>query len=289
VLWIPEVKSEAQLLTVIAGLGRNLRPDGILLIRQQRQFPAGRLRRLASLLAERGFVLEKQTAPASGGTIFCARKRWLIKCDIGLTGVDYPVIASRNPLLAMSQRRRKNGCDPPNIRGITPAPGMDPERDVEKVPVPRETGSPEPASARRMIWATQAKTECVATPAPQPPSPWCHAAHEEPSLSCRLDRIRFGTADNRSRATALTKRPLLAFCEWQIGQGIAALVVAGTTGEAPTLSMVEHRRLVRIAAETADGRVPVVAGTGANATAHAIELARQAEQEGADGLLVVTP
>jgi len=75
VLWIPEVKSEAQLLTVIAGLGRNLRPDGILLIRQQRQFPAGRLRRLASLLAERGFVLEKQTATASGGTIFCARKR----------------------------------------------------------------------------------------------------------------------------------------------------------------------------------------------------------------------
>ena len=75
VLWIPEVKSEAQLLTVIAGLGRNLRPDGILLIRQQRQFPAGRLRRLASLLAERGFVLEKQTATASGGILFCARKR----------------------------------------------------------------------------------------------------------------------------------------------------------------------------------------------------------------------
>jgi 4-hydroxy-tetrahydrodipicolinate synthase len=79
------------------------------------------------------------------------------------------------------------------------------------------------------------------------------------------------------------------FCDWQIGEGISALVVAGTTGEAPTLSMAEHRRLLRIATETADGRVSVLAGAGANATAHAIELARQAEQEGADGLLVVTP
>jgi 4-hydroxy-tetrahydrodipicolinate synthase len=91
------------------------------------------------------------------------------------------------------------------------------------------------------------------------------------------------------KGDSIDEEAFARFCEWQIGQGIAALVVAGTTGEAPTLSMVEHRRLVRIAAETADGRVPVVAGTGANATAHAIELARQAEQEGADGLLVVTP
>ena len=91
------------------------------------------------------------------------------------------------------------------------------------------------------------------------------------------------------KGDSIDEEAFARFCEWQIGQGISALVVAGTTGEAPTLSMVEHRRLVRIAAETADGRVPVVAGTGANATAHAIELARQAEQEGADGLLVVTP
>ena len=75
VLWIPEVESEAQLLVVVARLGRNLRPEGILLIRQQRQFPAERLRRLPSLLAERGFMLEKQIATASGGILFCARKR----------------------------------------------------------------------------------------------------------------------------------------------------------------------------------------------------------------------
>jgi Dihydrodipicolinate synthetase family len=68
------------------------------------------------------------------------------------------------------------------------------------------------------------------------------------------------------KGESIDEEAFARFCEWQIGQGISSLVVAGTTGEAPTLSMVEHRRLVRIAAETADGRVPVVAGTGANAT-----------------------
>jgi 4-hydroxy-tetrahydrodipicolinate synthase len=80
-----------------------------------------------------------------------------------------------------------------------------------------------------------------------------------------------------------------AFCDWQIGQGIAALVVNGTTGEAPTLSLGEQGCLVRAAVETAAGRVPVIAGAGANATAHAVEIARHAEAAGADGLLAVTP
>ena len=91
------------------------------------------------------------------------------------------------------------------------------------------------------------------------------------------------------KGESIDEEAFARFCDWQIGEGISALVVAGTTGEAPTLSMLEHRRLLRIATETADGRVSVLAGAGANATAHAIELARQAEQEGADGLLVVTP
>ena len=80
-----------------------------------------------------------------------------------------------------------------------------------------------------------------------------------------------------------------SFCEWQIQQGISALVVNGTTGEAPTLSMREQRRLIRVAVAVACGRVPVIAGAGSNATAHAIELAQQAENAGANGLLVVTP
>lgn len=80
-----------------------------------------------------------------------------------------------------------------------------------------------------------------------------------------------------------------SFCEWQIRQGISALVVNGTTGEAPTLSLREQRRLVRIAVVVARGQVPVIAGAGSNATSHAIEIAHEAEEAGADGLLVVTP
>ena len=80
-----------------------------------------------------------------------------------------------------------------------------------------------------------------------------------------------------------------SFCEWQIRQGISGLVVNGTTGEAPTLSLREQRRLVRLAVVVARGQVPVIAGAGSNATAHAIEIAQGAEEAGADGLLLVTP
>ena len=79
------------------------------------------------------------------------------------------------------------------------------------------------------------------------------------------------------------------FCDWQIRQGIAALVVCGTTGEAPTLSPLEQRRVIQLAVEAADGRVPVIAGAGSASTAHAIELARAAEQAQADALLSVVP
>jgi 4-hydroxy-tetrahydrodipicolinate synthase len=80
-----------------------------------------------------------------------------------------------------------------------------------------------------------------------------------------------------------------SLCDRQTAQGISALVVNGTTGEAPTLSLAEQHRQIRLAVEVAAGRVPVIAGAGSNATAHSIELAQQAEAAGADGLLVVTP
>jgi 4-hydroxy-tetrahydrodipicolinate synthase len=80
-----------------------------------------------------------------------------------------------------------------------------------------------------------------------------------------------------------------ALCDWQVAQGISALVVNGTTGEAPTLSDAEQCRQIRIAVEAVAGRVPVIAGAGSNATAHAVALAQQAEAAGAAGLLVVTP
>ncbi|HTM22682.1 MAG TPA: 4-hydroxy-tetrahydrodipicolinate synthase [Kofleriaceae bacterium] len=75
----------------------------------------------------------------------------------------------------------------------------------------------------------------------------------------------------------------------QIAAGIDALVAVGTTGESATLSVAEHVDVVRAVGAAAAGRVPVIAGAGANATAEAIELTRACEQAGADALLHVTP
>ena len=77
--------------------------------------------------------------------------------------------------------------------------------------------------------------------------------------------------------------------DWQITSGSHGLVPVGTTGESPTLTHEEHRRAVDICIDEARGRVPVIAGAGSNNTAEAIELARHAEQSGADAVLVVTP
>ncbi len=79
------------------------------------------------------------------------------------------------------------------------------------------------------------------------------------------------------------------FVDWQIAEGTDGLVPVGTTGESPTLSHAEHKRVVEIAIEVSDGRVPVIAGAGSNNTAEAIDLARHAEKAGADAVLVVTP
>jgi 4-hydroxy-tetrahydrodipicolinate synthase len=79
------------------------------------------------------------------------------------------------------------------------------------------------------------------------------------------------------------------FVDWQIKEGTDAVVPVGTTGESPTLSHAEHRRVVEIAIEVAKGRVPVIAGAGSNSTAEAIDLARHAKKAGADATLVVTP
>jgi len=88
---------------------------------------------------------------------------------------------------------------------------------------------------------------------------------------------------------AVDEKTFATFCEWQINKGIAGLVVNGTTGEAPALSDEEQFLLVRRAVLASAGRVPVIAGTGSNATAHAMSLARDAEVACADGLLIVTP
>lgn len=88
---------------------------------------------------------------------------------------------------------------------------------------------------------------------------------------------------------SLDEKAFAELVEWQIGEGTQGLVPVGTTGESPTLSHAEHRRVVEICVETAKGRVPVIAGAGSNNTNEAIELAQYAEKVGADAVLVVTP
>jgi len=77
--------------------------------------------------------------------------------------------------------------------------------------------------------------------------------------------------------------------EWQIAEGIAAIVVAGTTGESSTLGDQEHRDVIAFAVKQVAGRVPVIAGTGSNDTPYAVELTKFACEVGADAVLVVTP
>ncbi len=77
--------------------------------------------------------------------------------------------------------------------------------------------------------------------------------------------------------------------DWQIGEGIDALVICGTTGEGSTLTDEEHREVLKYAVERAAGRVPIIAGTGSNDTAYAIDLTRFACDIGCDAMLVVTP
>lgn len=79
------------------------------------------------------------------------------------------------------------------------------------------------------------------------------------------------------------------FVEWQVKEGIHGLVPCGTTGESPTLSHDEHKRVVELCIEAAGGKVPVMAGTGSNSTEEAIMLTRHAKQAGAAGALVVAP
>jgi 4-hydroxy-tetrahydrodipicolinate synthase len=91
------------------------------------------------------------------------------------------------------------------------------------------------------------------------------------------------------RNGAIDEEAYRGLVDWQIKEGTHGLVPVGTTGESPTLSHAEHKRVVEICIEVADGRVPVIAGAGSNNTIEAIELSRFAEKAGADAVLIVTP
>lgn len=88
---------------------------------------------------------------------------------------------------------------------------------------------------------------------------------------------------------AVDERAFQEFVEWQVTEGTHGVVPCGTTGESPTLSHEEHRRVVELCVEAVGGRVPVIAGTGSNSTAEAIELTQHAKQAGASAALVVAP
>ncbi len=91
------------------------------------------------------------------------------------------------------------------------------------------------------------------------------------------------------RDGSFDEKAFKAFVEWQIAEGSNGVVPVGTTGESPTLSHDEHRKVVKACIDVAKGKVPVIAGAGSNNTVEAVSLARFAEEAGADALLVVTP
>lgn len=91
------------------------------------------------------------------------------------------------------------------------------------------------------------------------------------------------------RNGAVDEKAFADLVDWQIREGSHGLVPVGTTGESPTVSHEEHRRIIEICVKTAAGQVPVVAGAGSNSTDEAISLARYAEDVGADAILSVVP
>ena len=100
------------------------------------------------------------------------------------------------------------------------------------------------------------------------------------SIIAIVTPFRNGKVDERAFAELI---------EWQIANGTNGIVPCGTTGESATLTHEEHHRVVRLAVEVVNRRVPVIAGTGSNSTEEAISLTRHAQQAGADGALLITP
>ena len=90
-------------------------------------------------------------------------------------------------------------------------------------------------------------------------------------------------------AGKLDEKGFQSFVAWQIENGTHGFIPCGTTGESPTLSHDEHKRVVELCIEVAKGKSPVIAGTGSNSTAEAIEFTKHAKEAGADAALVVTP
>ncbi|MCF6343212.1 MAG: 4-hydroxy-tetrahydrodipicolinate synthase [Devosiaceae bacterium] len=100
------------------------------------------------------------------------------------------------------------------------------------------------------------------------------------AISALITPFKNGEIDEKSLAKII---------EWQISEGINGFVPVGTTGESPTLSHEEHGRVVKLSIDVTKGRVPVIAGAGSNSTSEAVEMAKFAQQAGANGVLCVSP
>src|SRR5215470_6021411 len=113
---------------------------------------------------------------------------------------------------------------------------------------------------------------------------------EDASMTARTSfRGSFTALVTPFKNGSLDEKAYRGLVEWQIAEGTKGLVPVGTTGESPTLSHDEHKRAVEWCLDQARRRVPVIAGSGSNSTAEAIELSRHAEEAGADAVLIVTP
>ncbi|MEL6746458.1 MAG: dihydrodipicolinate synthase family protein, partial [Pseudomonadota bacterium] len=100
------------------------------------------------------------------------------------------------------------------------------------------------------------------------------------SLTALVTPMRNGAIDEAAFAKLI---------DWQIAEGTQGLVPVGTTGESPTLTHAEHRRVIELCVEVTAGRVPVVAGAGSNSTQEACGLVQFAKEAGADAALVIAP
>ncbi len=116
-----------------------------------------------------------------------------------------------------------------------------------------------------------------------------YTASPHAQSSARLSGCGTALVTPFTREGAIDEPALRAFVEWQVVEGVHFVVPCGSTGEAVTLSLGEHRRVVEITVEQVAGRIPVVAGAGSNNTQKAIVLSREAQAAGATHLLHVTP
>jgi 4-hydroxy-tetrahydrodipicolinate synthase len=166
--------------------------------------------------------------------------------------------------------------------GFRSTPILDNNARVPPGPPTRARDPPDPAPPRR-----RAADRLLGQAALRG---WARAHSEDRIMTARTSfRGSFTALVTPFNNGSLDEKAFRGLVDWQIAEGTSGLVPVGTTGESPTLSHEEHDQVVAWCIEQAKGRVPVIAGAGSNSTKEAVELARHAQESGADAVLVVTP